>query len=163
MTHASINPVTMYLHHLIDGAVHKVQVIGVSSYKGCAPTFLVLTEEGALYADIPGHLLAKRESKEVTLDQLVYQNNPSEHCWVGRLSALEKAQVFGRDHAFLGTGSYIATMDWTEDNWMAHVILMQTGNLAGRLIVWPHFRILWNTDRQTLPTGYLKVRDTWRV
>lgn len=164
MLHTDINGPSMKLHRLIDGGVHDVQIIGVSSYAGQAPTFLVMTKEGALYADVPGHLLNTSNMTDgYKLHQVVYRNCPSSNCWVGKLGALQTAQVFDREHQYMGTGRYIATMDWPDDNWMMHIIQMETGSFEGYLIVWPHHHILWNTHSRTLPTGYRKVRETWRV
>lgn len=153
---------------LIDDNVRKVTPIAVSSYEGCAPSFIVKTEEGAIYVDVPPHLLLQTNEEDpnpytADLTELVYKSAPSRHVWVGRLTSLEAVQIFDRTQAYLGTGTYLATMDWYQDNWMAHVVLVTSGVMTGRLMIWPHFRLLFNTEQRTLPKGYRKVRQSWRV
>lgn len=152
---------------LVDEVERQVTPVFVSSYGGCAPTFGVLTAEGALYADIPPSHLSKLPGQApAKLADVVYRDCPSIDVWGGSIAALrrmETCRVYGRDRKLLCNASYVLTLDWYRDNWMSHVLLVHDGPLSGRFIVWPHFRILWGDAALALPEGFKKIRQVWRV
>ena len=161
-------PAMYLLPGIIDDKIRTVTPILVSSYKDCAPTFGVLTDEGALYVDVPSsHLVKQQLLPELPLHRLVYRDCPSADVWGGRLDhfrTLEVARLFDREGAPMARARYLLTLDWPRDNWMSHVFLATDGPVVGRLLIWPHTRVLWGADAgPILPTGFRKVRETWRV
>lgn len=167
--HVSFNGPKMYLAPgIIDNAERKVEVVSVSSYRDCVPTFGVMTSEGAFYADIPPSHLAKSSGARVaSLGELCYRECPSETVWGGaidRFRTVGVARLFGRDKRPLCMASYLLSLDWYRDNWMCHVFIAEDGPFAGRLMAWPHYRVLWGEAApQVLPAGYQKVRQIWRL
>lgn len=168
--HVSFPPTPMWLAPgIIDDKERKVSVVLVSSYAECVPTFGVLTAEGAFYADIPpSHLHKKNWQEPCALSDLVYRNCPSSNVWGGTLAPLRQlgsARLFGKEvRTPVCEAEYLLTLDWPEDNWMSHVFLARDSLLAGRLLIWPHFRVLFGQGvSDCLPAGYRKVRQTWQL
>ena len=54
-----------------------------------------------------------------------------------------ETRLFGRDKRPLCMASYLLSLDWYRDNWMCHVFIAEEGPNAGRLMAWPHYRVLW--------------------
>lgn len=150
---------------IIDDRERPVKVVLVSTYADCVPTFGVLTEEGAFYVDVPAsHLCAAQRCSPIALEQVAYRNCPASQSWFGVLPALQQpCTLFGRDKVRLGAAAYCGTLDWPHDNWMVHLFLAQDGVVGGRLLVWPHYRVLWSERATSIPQGFQKVRETWRL
>lgn len=147
---------------IIDARERQVDVVGVSTYAGCVPTFVALTQEGALYVDIPpSHLCTESGRPPVDLADVVYRNCPTRDTWGGCIGALQRVEsctLYGHDRTLVCTASYLYTLDWYQDNWMAHIFLGR-----GRLMIWPHYRVTWGGNFQPLPQGFQKVRTIWRL
>lgn len=150
---------------VIDAQERAVQVVLVSTYANCVPTFGVLTDEGAFYVDVPAsHLHMRPGYQPVALEKVAYRNCPAQESWHGRLRALQRpCTLFDRDKTRLGLATYHATLDWPQDNWMVHLFTTEEGKMPGRLLVWPHYRVLWSPEATALPQGYRKVRETWAL
>lgn len=154
-------PIKAYLAPgLIDSQERKVTLQGVCVYPGTAMSFYGLTEEGALYVDIPPHMLNLNPNVVAgDLARHVFRNNPNGQAIVQTMAGLGRARIFHRDRSFLTMGHYVTTIDWADDNWMMHLVVTD----AGQMMFWPHHKILWNHETGNLPEGFRKVRQTWSV
>ena len=154
----------MYLNYISREEL-LVQPIFVSIYPGCIPTFGVMMDDGGVYADIPpSHLSMQSKANACKLRFVAYKNSPSSDVWGGKIASLKgNVNVFGRERDFIGNGKYLFTLDWPNDNWMVHMIMMS--NEGGRLIFWPNFRLLWGEQKFpiTLLADRSKITREWKL
>jgi hypothetical protein len=165
---------------LYDGLSHhgefvNVCVFGVSSVKGRALGFHVLTDNGAVIWRLPLHALChKVDAPVVPLDWLEFWDCFSYEiaCTVFDRVQDARVRVQLKDHSWVG-GQYMFTLDWYgyEDaeeagdggHKCAHMIAMDDGNFAAQ----PNNRIQWFCPAFITPfkekPDYLTNTRVWKV
>lgn len=173
-----------FLHNLESehGSFERVQVLGVRSIRGSAVLFTVLTERGAMFANMPLHALVTREDAPrhplhvlELWDAFAYDVECFRYAFVkGCRGSIRCGDGAWRD------GSYLWTLDWNggdrdrdvslsevpQEHKTAHMFALDDGCFA----LMPNNRVLWreasfvtdpiqNDERVT----YKVNRQAWSV
>lgn len=159
------------LHNMDPAKTELVpcEIMGLSSYKGTAPTAQILVQGSYVFSDVPLHLLfarAARPKKPLGLNVLVYNNSPDDHIDLSCNPHLARGacQVFlvkmaaKNDAQKWMSGTYLATIDWHRDNLNAHLIALENGQFA----LQPQHKISFNDGPRALPP-YRKLKTDWIV
>lgn len=142
----------------------RCTVFGVSSYVGHAPTFSVLTDEGAVFSYVPIHRLRSKPPTDaieirMDLDDLVYHDSREGRIVVTQYQSLAMQRVLSA--TFKRTGRvcdarYIASVDWYDGNDLLHFVALMNGQFA----LLPSHKLMFGICE--LP-DYKKLRAEWRV
>ncbi len=147
-----------------EGLFEEGMVTEVSSYVGSVPTFSVLLNNGAVFSYLPPHAIVTREGSGPYIDaqDLAPFECPSDYMEVSAhptLGVLRAHVTFPRTGE-QRIGQYLMTLDWVTGNDLAHVILLNNGQLA----IVPQHKVLFKDGELPgeLPP-YKKLRKTWHV
>jgi hypothetical protein len=168
--HAAVPPLRVHVRaeYLYDmdpshkGELVPATVFAVSSYAGHAQTFQVLVGDGGLFSYLPPTALvdpAKRREPELELEDLVYSNCAPGPICVHRFEALAgPMQAYFRRRDLWLAGTYQWTLDWYEDNRLAHLIALENGQFA----LLPSHKVKFGDTERSLPP-YRKLHAEWKV
>jgi hypothetical protein len=168
--HAQVPPLRVHVRaeYLYDmdpahkGELVPATVFAVSSYAGHAQTFQVLLGDGGLFSYLPPTALVdpqKRQEPELELEDLVYSNCAPGPICVHRFEALAgPMQAYFRRRDLWLAGVYHWTIDWYEDNRLAHLIALENGQFA----LLPSHKVKFGDAERSLPP-YRKLHAEWKV
>lgn len=137
----------------------RCRVLGVSSYAGQALVAFVRLESGALYFDVPLHALGPDAAfvDGYALDEACYRDCPGERVTAARVVPEgELVRVFDRDRRFREHGGYRVSLEWSEHNWLCHVVETRRG-----IVCWPNFLCLFGHDARDALPDLRKLRGTY--
>ncbi len=141
----------------------RCDIIAFTSYKGRAPTFKVLLEDGSLFSFVPiNFLYHKNVAKEdtFTLDVLAYKNCPDYTVAINSLRHLQgsiKAYLHKID-AWMA-GEYIFSVDWYLDNLIMHCVKLENGQFA----MLPSHKVKFKNNEENFDARYRKMSVAWSV
>lgn len=137
----------------------EAKIFGVSSYAGCALSFSILTSNGAIFHNVPLHLVRSSIGEEFyELADLVYFNCPDDRVTVTKYPLLEgPCQVFLKRLEKWVSGHYHCTLDWYQNNQLGHLVWLENGQPA----LVPSHKMLLGGGRELPP--YQKLRTEWKV
>lgn len=147
--HFDVKPFDAFVHPKFIGDEHSVElrqvkVIGVSSYPGHVLTFIVLVDNKYLFFYVPASgLFFTKDIKTITSlyceSYNCYFNCPSGDLSVVSVSYLQNKNLslFTRDKVYFGSGKYMMSFDWYNDNDCGHLI-----NYEGRFIIHPNHKFV---------------------
>lgn len=145
--------------------VKACYVVGFCGRYGHAPAFQVVTNEGAMWARVPLHMLCWQEDAPViALEHLCWWDCFSDDFTVCAFDVLKGMACTLRDR--VGTqrqGRYVLTIDW-EGKWAElpdqhkqhHLVRLSTGQFA----MYPNNAVIW---RDASWTRELAQKPDWRV
>lgn len=169
--HAPIYPFPVWVDnrvlHDMDPTVTgwtRGRAYAVNSYKGHAPTFEVLLENGAVFSYVPAHMLwwkwlnpgdsrpEKYEAKDLT-----YALCPDGTITVNAYDLLvgEKCKAYFVRPGVCENALYLFTVDWVDDNLLLHAVALDNGQVA----LLPSHKVLFGKGTE-LPK-YKKLHQEW--
>lgn len=150
-----------------DGELVPCRAFALSSYPGCAPTFQILVDDGAVFSYVPPSALhvarppaaPAPDHAPLELRDLVYHNCPDGDVAVATFDALVgRVLCFFKHRDLWIGGEYHFTVDWYHGNDLLHCVSLDTGQLA----FLPSHKIKFGGGEPGfLP--YKKLRNEWRV
>lgn len=145
-----------------EGEWVDASVFAVSSYLGHAPTFQVLTAEGAVFSYLPAQALRHGDGGGVVLDgpELVYHDCHSTPLVAHRYEALATpARAFIRQRSLWLGAAYHCTLDWYEGNDLLHLLLLDNGQVA----LLPSHKVLFGDGAADALPRYRKLHAEFRT
>lgn len=137
------------------------RVFAISSYPEQTLSFTIEVR-GAIFSDIPPHLLTTTNfDNPLDLRDLCYHHNPSGRFVIIQhrfLRAKGFAWCFFKKRDLWLQGEYQFTIDWYEDNLLAHLVILRNGQVAAV----PSHKIMFRRGKKPpkLPE-YKKLKHEW--
>ena len=138
------------------------QIIGLCVYKNETITFLIMLDDGEVFAYIPFHYLIHKESteKQYALNDLIPINSPSYNISINPIETLEgDVSVYMKNHHVWLSGQYICTIDYYEDNELFNLIKLENGQFA--MIPFHKMKFKSLSTIQKSFKNYKKQRNTY--
>lgn len=115
-------------------------------------------ERGSLYCYIPFHgFNITNKPNIISLNSLVDLNCPNELPWTGLFNISNIVKIIKND--MVSNGNYIQTIDWSESNELAHLLLREDGYLG----LYTNKTVKFGSNTTDEMPKYLKCRAIWKI
>ena len=145
-----------YLYNLEShqGEKEPGVLLALEAYSRQPVTGVVLLKSGATFHDLPLEAFAFRGFERIEIERNCYCDSPSENARLETLPLPRKVKVFTRQGSVIGTGSYLHTITWAQDNETLHVIV-----IGGSIILHPPHKVLFGENTADQLPAYRKWRQ----